>query len=110
MSINEPSSFALDGIALEDGQLYPVFLKLPPDNIVLLKFILEGYDGLGIARTLDPDRGELVILALKDTVQIVVELLESIRDQLNVHITPPPESVEGDWLLAEYVRELRESK
>ncbi|OVE80296.1 hypothetical protein BVY02_00740 [bacterium J17] len=80
-------------------QLRPIFLKLPPDNIVQLKFTLESYEGLGILRTLDSDTGEVVILALEDTLADVESLLESIKGELGMRKIEAPESLEGDWLL-----------
>lgn len=80
----------------------PVFCKLPPDNIVQLKNILETYDGMsGELRTLCPKKGEVVILALDDTEKLVRELIASIADELSLREVPRPDSCDGDWLFAE---------
>lgn len=87
--------------------LSPVFIKLPTAQIVTLKFILESYEGLGVVRTLDAQKGEVVILAPADTVATLHELLESLRSDLQLRLVPAPPSVEGDWLLAaekEFIR------
>lgn len=92
---------------LDNGMLCPVFLKLPPENIVQFMFLLEGYDGLGVVRTLDPGKGEIVVLALKDTVADVRNVIAAVSETVQVREIPPPESLNGDWLLAEYLAELR---
>ncbi len=81
--------------------LQPLFLKLPPDNIVRLKFTIESYEGIGVVRTLNSNTGEVVILALDDTVNTVREVVETIKDDLSMRYIPPPESIEEDWLLKE---------
>ena len=79
----------------------PISLALPPSEIVSLKNTLEDYEGLGIIRTLNADRGEVVILALPDTVETVNQLLESLKKELNIRIIPAPEGENEDWLLGE---------
>ena len=78
----------------------PIFLKLPPDNIVALKFILESYEGIGILRPLDPATGEGVGLSLEDTKDTVLAVVESVAKDLDLRIIPKPQSVEGDWLFS----------
>lgn len=85
----------------EREALSPIFIKLPTENIVMLKFLLESYEGLGILRTLDPQTGEVVILSLSSTAATVRELLTKLTDELKLRIVPAPEDLKGDWLLAE---------
>lgn len=87
--------------AEETGILTPIFLKLPSEHIVLLKFILESYEGLGILRTLNSQTGEVVILAVEETLGIVNQVLETLEDELHLRRIPPPASVAEDWLLRE---------
>ena len=83
------------------SRLIPLFLKTPPENIVLLKSILESYEHLGELRTLDPKTGELVILALSDTEETVRSLLNSLIGKYNVRFIPQPKIRTKDWLMAE---------
>ena len=82
-------------------RLAPIFLTIASEDIVYLKSILESYEELGIIRTLNKDRGEIVILALPDTKHELLALLESLRDDLTFRITPPPPDAGEDWLLRE---------
>ena len=50
-------------------------------------------------RTLNPDTGEIVVLALEDTRKIAIEIIDSVKDDLEVIELPTPERVDGDWLL-----------
>ena len=81
------------------GKLVPIFVKIAPEDIVLIKFIMESYDGLAIVRTLNPLTGEVVILALEDTIREASNILEDLKASVNLRIIPPPESLAGDWLL-----------
>ena len=80
-----------------------VFIKLPPEHIVTIKFIMESYEGLGIIRTLNAERGRLVIIAPSDSMQTLHELLHSLKGEISLEIldTIPPET-KTDWLMREY--------
>ena len=85
----------------------PLFFKLPAENIVQLKNILETYDGMaGELRTLDAAKGEVVIFALEDTEELILKITDSIAEDLKLRSIPmPKESLAGDWLLKELVSE-----
>ncbi len=97
------------GAALQETDtLCPVFLRVPPEHIVFLKFILEGHEGIGIVRTLNAERADIVVLALTDTVQDLHDLLDFLKPQLQFElITPDPASLSDDWLLAEHYSALK---
>lgn len=78
MTMSKINNFSDENSAESGSSFIPIFLKLPPKNIVFLKFILESYEGLGIVRTLNRPSGEVVILALKDTQKTIFELLASL--------------------------------
>ena len=79
--------------------LKPIFLKLPRENIAFLKFVLETYEGLGELRTLDGERGEVVILAPKDTVKDIKTMLNNLLPQTRHREIVAPDSIINDWLL-----------
>ena len=86
-----------------DDILEPLFLIIPPQNIVLLKFALESYEGIGVLRTLHRDLAQVVILAVKDTIQTVHGLIASLKEELDIQIIPPPEDISEDWLLGDAI-------
>ena len=83
------------------AELMPLYIQIAPEKIVDLKFLLESYDEIGIVRTLNEASGELVVLALSDTVEDVKAILESERENIPYRFIPPPETVASDWLLKE---------
>jgi hypothetical protein len=90
----------------EAGDLRPIFIKIAPEDIVWLKSILESYEDLGIIRTLNRLKGEIVILALSDTVDDLHQLLLALQKETNFRIIPPSamlcqEGMCEDWLLTE---------
>lgn len=90
-----------DRLAIPPGDtIAPVFLKLPTERIVLLKCLLESYEGLAEIRTLDRDKGEIVLLALPDTEATLKAVLEAEQAALGFRYIPPPPSLANDWLLA----------
>ena len=86
---------------------YPLFFRIPPENIVQIKNLLETYDGMtGELRTLNPEKGEIVVFAMPGTVNTVQELVRSVSEELGIREVPPPEeSLDGDWLLKDFVSE-----
>ena len=87
--------------SIEDDTITPLFLKLPAEEIVTLKCLLESYEDFGELRTLDRERGEVVILAMPDLLIELRAMLDSVQDLLRLREIPPPDSLEGDWLLSE---------
>jgi len=80
---------------------YPIYLELPPENIVLIKFLLESYEGIGELRTIDNNKAEVAILSLLDTKDHVLDLLEAEKESLRFKFIDKPEVLSGDWLLGE---------
>lgn len=85
-------------------QICPIFLKLAPEHIAQLQFTLESYEGIGILRTINPAKGEVVILAIADTVPIVKAMLEDLKEDLGLIELSEPVDGNGDWLF-EAIRE-----
>lgn len=83
----------------------PYFLKLPTENIVILKFLLESYEGLGELRTLNREKGEIVILAAPDLFEDLRAILESSLHLTQHREIAAPESCKDDWLLSELLSE-----
>lgn len=90
----------------EVSRLCPIFIKIALEDLVYLKSILESYDELGIIRTLNRARGEIVILAVAGNVSELQQVLAAVKTEIDFEIIPQPsvelssESCE-DWLLRE---------
>lgn len=59
-------------------------------QIAYFRFILEGYDGLGFLRTVDPVQGRVVLHLSSSCEPELDELLEGISDQLRLEEAPAP--------------------
>jgi Domain of unknown function (DUF4911) len=83
------------------GEFEAIYLNIPPENIVLLKAILESYDELGILRTIDKKRGDVAILSLPGVRRDLDNLLESLTSELRLSHLAPPLDLGADWFLTE---------
>lgn len=84
---------------------FPLFYKLPPENIVRLKNIIETYDGMiGEIRTLNAELGEIAIFALVDTKELAERVIKSLSEKLDIKEIPVPKDLSGDWLLADSLK------
>lgn len=75
------------------------YLNIPPENIVLLKSILESYDELGIIRTIDKRRGDVAVLCVPDLKRELEALLHSVSAEVGITFLPIPETSGEDWFL-----------
>ncbi len=81
--------------------LHPIFVKLPASQIVLLKCLVESYEGIAEIRTLDAELAIVVILSLDDTKETVLKLLECEKESLGAEIIDKPKRlIQSDWLLS----------
>lgn len=91
-----------------------IYLKIPVNQIVLLKFLLESYEGIAELRTLKITGGKaqpfpaensptgeavVVILATTDTLDTVQKMLDGEKKSLAWQVIPRPAELKGDWLL-----------
>lgn len=84
-------------------ELNPVFIKIALEDIVYLKAILEGYEELGVIRTLNRLAGEIVILSPASMSADLELLLQALQSEIQFRIIPPPQDICEDWLLSEYL-------
>lgn len=80
-----------------------LFLKTTPEHIVTVKFVLESYEGLGIVRTLNAEKGEIVIIAPADSRADLIALIENLKSSFDLRIIPPLTEHAKDWLVEEFL-------
>ncbi len=61
-----------------DGDIVPIVLRVAPEDIALIKFVLESYEGVGVVRTIDRKAAVIVVLAVPDTVPTARAILASL--------------------------------
>ncbi|OFV90192.1 MAG: hypothetical protein A3J75_00545 [Acidobacteria bacterium RBG_16_68_9] len=85
-------------------KLDAIFVRLPPSDIALMKFLFESYEGIAVVRTMDRHRAVIVVLVSHDFLEVARGILDSLRDTIAFEQVPPPGDADEDWL----VRLLRE--
>lgn len=80
--------------------LIEIYLRIQREDIALLKFVIESYEGIGIVRTIDRKKATVAILAMPDLVHHMWAVLESLREEMEWHEIPPP-AEQDDWLMQE---------
>ena len=78
--------------------LIEIYLRIRREDIALLKFVIESYEGIGIVRTIDRKKATVVVLAMPDLIDHVRAVLESLREDMDWYEIPPPPE-QDDWLM-----------
>jgi hypothetical protein len=58
-----------------------ISIKVERKDIYYVRFIFEGYDGLGIVTTKDPAEGLLIITYPNDSRYDILELIKALQDE-----------------------------
>ena len=78
--------------------LIEIYLRLQREDIALLKFVIEAYEGIAIVRTIDRKKATVAVLAMPDLLHHVRAVLESLREHMDWYEIPRPEE-QDDWLM-----------
>lgn len=81
------------------AQLEPIFLRLPPRDIALVKFLFESYEGVAVVRTLDADAAIIVALVSRDFLEVARGILASLHESITIEEIERPREAREDWLL-----------
>ncbi len=77
--------------------LCPLFVTVPREDAVLLKVLVESYEGIGVARTQDGHFGEgralVVLLLVEDFLDVACAAIESFRRMLDLELLAAEESL-----------------
>ncbi|MFH2013342.1 MAG: DUF4911 domain-containing protein [Pseudomonadota bacterium] len=66
------------------------YFKVQRNSIAFIKFILEAYDGMAVMRTLDLHEGVIELIIAPDFEMEVNKILDSLRDEFEMHPIDPP--------------------
>ena len=67
-----------------------IFLELRPEDIVIIKLIVEAHEGIGVLRTIDRHRALIVVMVAADMEPDARAMLASLRDQVPWVEVPKP--------------------
>ena len=97
------------------SQLELIGVLLNPSEIVKFKFIIESYEHLAEIRTLNSEKGKLLVMATRDTAEDLYKIIESIEKSLNLTLVKKdklPQFLKGekeDWLVNSLANSLAKS-
>jgi uncharacterized protein DUF4911 len=81
------------------GALEPIFLRVAPGDIALVKFLFESYEGVAIVRTVDRRAAVIVALVSRDFLAVARAILADLRMRIALDEIPAPPDAGEDWLL-----------
>jgi len=81
------------------GGLEPIFLRLAPVDIALVKFVFESYEEVGIIRTIDRHTAVIVALISRDFLADARAILADLQGRVALEIVDAPADAGEDWLL-----------
>jgi hypothetical protein len=64
------------------------YLRVDPKKIVLIKSMLEGYEGLVVVRTADPKEGIVQLLVSPDFLEELEEILTDLSGKIWMEAVP----------------------
>jgi hypothetical protein len=67
-------------------------IQIPSEEIAFLSFILESYEGVAIARTVDPLQGLVELMIAPDYQEEMREILQDLSRQFPIKETSPVKS------------------
>lgn len=83
----------------QERHLVELFVRLRPEDIAYVKFVLESYETVGFLRTVDPDAAVLMILVVPDFLEDGLGILESLEREIAIERIPRPADLGDDWLV-----------
>ena len=81
------------------GGLEPIFLRLAPVDIALVKFVFESYEEVGIIRTIDRHAAVIVALVSRDFLADARAIIADLQGRVRLEIIAAPAEAGEDWLL-----------
>ena len=82
-----------------DG-LVPIFLRVAPVDIAMVKFVFESYEEVAVVRTLDRRAAVIVALVSEDYLAVASGILADLHTRIAIEEIPRPADAGEDWLLA----------
>ena len=66
-----------------------LLIQIPPEEIAFLSFVLESYEGVAIARTVDPLQGLVELMVSPDYQEEMREILKDLSQQFPIKELSP---------------------
>ena len=66
----------------EEGK--KLILKIAPERIVYFSSLMSCYEGLGIVRTLDKEKGIIEVITTDDSLVDLIPLIKSLKREITI--------------------------
>jgi len=86
--------------------VHPLYLRVAPADIALVKFLFESYEDVGIVRTVDRREAIIVVLVVHDFLPVARNILRALQSEMSCVEVAAPVIEPDDWLM----REIHEEK
>lgn len=83
-----------------EQRLIEVYLRVRPEDIAYIKFIVESYECVGFTRTVNREDAVVGVYIVPDFAAEGERMLRSIAEEIHVARVPPPRQIPEDWLAA----------
>lgn len=83
-----------------DQRLIEVYLRVRPEDIAYIKFIVESYEFVGVTRTVNREKAIIGVYLAPDFAAEGEGMLRSIEREISVERVPRPREIPEDWLAA----------
>jgi hypothetical protein len=98
-----PTASGTSGLPMSvpSAGIQPIYLRVAPPDIALVKFLFESYEGIGIVRTVDAKAAVIVVLVVRDFLPVAQEILRDLQARIDCVEIPAPPFEPDDWLMRE---------
>ncbi|MGH7898831.1 MAG: DUF4911 domain-containing protein [Candidatus Binatia bacterium] len=82
------------------AELTEIYVRVAPEDIAYLKFVIESYETVGFLRTIDPKAATLAVYLVPDFAAVGDAILRSVAREIPLERIPKPADLGDDWLVA----------
>ncbi|MGH7790143.1 MAG: DUF4911 domain-containing protein [Candidatus Binatia bacterium] len=79
--------------------LVPIYLRVAPVDIAMIKFVVESYEEVGVVRTIDRRLATIVVMVSRDFLDVARGILDDLHGRLTFEEIPPPPGADEDFML-----------
>lgn len=79
--------------------LVPIYLRVAPVDIAMIKFVIESYEEVAVVRTIDRHLATIVVMASRDFLHVARGILDDLHGRLTFEEIPPPPGADDDFML-----------
>ncbi len=83
------------------GGVIPLYLRIAPQDIAYVKFLIESYEEIGLVRTVDRHKAVIVFLIAEDFQADARAVVDEVLRTIECAVLPDAPADPDDWLMKE---------